>query len=253
MGFKYINQIANPDNLQEFLNLVDLAAGAGQNVNNAIDLSQKLHETAPMKVCLQILNQDADCAQMLKECYVGPYFDLETMLKMPKGSLGWTYAKVLSTLGYDPQFYRSTENFKTDADYVTFRVFKTHDLHHILTGYSLDDLGELGVLSVSVGQFAYPGFTFLDLMSFLFRFFKNDQAYNKDMTPQEQVKTLNYAFKLVSAGIDMGQAAKPLFPVKWEENLDRPLDEWREMLNIKPALNGPYSWYSREKLKAAIA
>jgi ubiquinone biosynthesis protein COQ4 len=253
MGFKYLNQIAEKKNLETFLELVDLAAGSGQDVNNAIDLSKKLHETAPMKVCLQILNQDADCAQMLKERYVGSYFDLETMLKMPKGSLGWTYAKVLSTLGYDPQFYRNTEDFKTDADYVTFRVYKTHDLHHILTGYSLDDLGELGVISVSVGQFGYPGFTFLDLISFLLRFFTNEQVYDEQMTPQEKVKTLNYAFKLVSAGLEMGQAAKPLFPIKWEENLERPLDEWREMLNIKPVLTGPYSWYTRKKIKEAIA
>ena len=119
MSFKYINQIANAENLQQFLELVDLSAGSGQDVNNAFDLSEKLHKTPPMKVCLELINQEPACAQMLKERYRGPLYDLEAMLKMPKGSLGWTYARVLSTLGYDPQFYRIPEKFETDAEYVS--------------------------------------------------------------------------------------------------------------------------------------
>lgn len=47
----------------------------------------------------------------------------------------------------------------------------------------------------------------------------------------------------------MGQSAKPLFPIKWEEGLERPLDEWREELNIQPVTDGPYSWYSHPALQ----
>ncbi len=253
MSFKYINQIASQQNIEQFLELLDMAAGAGKDVNNAFDLSEKLHESNPMKICLQAIQKEPESAKILQERYVGPLYDLDKMLKMPKGSLGWTYAKVLSTLGYDPQFYRIPAEFKTDADYVTFRVYKTHDLHHILTGFSLDDLGELGVISVTAGQIGYPGFIFLDLTSFMLHFFMNDQLYNEQMSPQDKARTLKYAFDLVSKGLDMGEDAKPLFPIKWEENLERPLDEWRQMLNIKPVLDGPYSWYTRPELKAAIS
>jgi hypothetical protein len=38
MGFKYINEISNSDNLNQFLELVDLAAGSSKDVNNAFDL-----------------------------------------------------------------------------------------------------------------------------------------------------------------------------------------------------------------------
>lgn len=253
MGFKYINQMSNSDNLNQFLELVDLAAGSGKDVNNAFDLSERLHNSRPMKVCLQAIEKEPSCLQMLKEKYVGPLYDLNEMLKMPKGSLGWTYATVMSTLGYDPQFYRIPEKFETDADYVTFRVYKTHDIHHILTGYSLDDMGELGVISVTVAQIGYPGFIFLDLSSFLFKFLMNDKMYNEQMPPEEKNKTLSYAFDLVSSGLKMGEIAKPLFPVKWEENLEHPLEELREMLNIKPVKTGAYSWYSRPELQKAIA
>jgi ubiquinone biosynthesis protein Coq4 len=37
-------------------------------------------------------------------------------------------------------------------------------------------------------------------------------------------KTLGYKFKVISQGLEMGQAAQPLFPIKWEEGFTRPID-----------------------------
>lgn len=45
------------------------------------------------KKCLQVVRQHPASAQMLEERYLGAEFDLDTMLQMPKDSLGWTYAK----------------------------------------------------------------------------------------------------------------------------------------------------------------
>lgn len=114
MGFRYINNLVTPENLQKFLELVDFATGAGQDPNNVFDLSDKLNTSRPMALCVQAIMQDPASAAFVAERYVGPPYDLEAMLKMPKGSLGWTYAKVLSTLGYDPQFYRTPSSFNSD-------------------------------------------------------------------------------------------------------------------------------------------
>jgi len=159
----------------------------------------------------------------------------------------------MSALGYDPDFYRTPDSLEQEAVYISFRVYKTHDIHHIITGYSMDDFGEIGVISVMAGQIRYPTFVFLDLIALLGAFFRSKQLYSENLEPAEQMKTLGYIFNLGSAGIAMGQAAKPLFPVKWEEGLERPLEEWRQELNIKPIVEGPYSWYSRPELQAAIA
>lgn len=253
MSFRYINNLITPDKVNQFLELVDLAAGAGQNVSAAFDLSEKLHGSRPMQLCIKAVQSNPACAAILQERYVGPPYDLEAMLAMPKDSLGWTYAKVLSTLGYDPQFYRTPQSFEQDDDYITFRVYKTHDIHHILTGYSLDNFGELGVISVIAGQIRFPAFIFLDLMALLMAFFNSEDLYNQEQTAAEQAKTLGYAFELLSAGLKMGAEAQPLFPVKWEEGLERPLAEWRQKLQIQPVMTGPYSWYSDPALQAAIA
>lgn len=253
MGFRYIDGLVNPEKLNQFLELVDLAAGAGKDPNNVFDLSDRFNTSRPMQLCIQAIQQDPASSQLVQERYVGPPYDLESLLKLPKDSLGWTYAKVLSTLGYDPQFYRTPTAFNSDAEYISFRVYKTHDLHHILTGFMLDNLGELGVISVTAAQTRFPAFLFLDIVSVLSNFFTAEKLYSEDLDPTEQGKTLGYAFNLVSKGIEMGQAAKPLFPVKWEEGMDRPIAEWREELNIQPAMAGPYSWYSNPQLLAAIS
>jgi len=253
MSFRYIDSIVTPENLNQFLELVDLAMGSGKDTNNVFDLSEKLHQSRPMQLCIKAIKSDPASAEFLKERYVGEPYNLETMLKMPKGSLGWTYATVLSTLGYEPQFYRTPDSFEDEATYITFRVYKTHDLHHILTGYSLDSMGEFGVINVTVAQTGYPGLLFVDLISLLMTFLSNDQLYSEALDATEKARTLKYQFELITAGIEMGQAAKPLFPVKWEEHFERPLDEVRQEFNIHPVTEGMYSWYSNPKLKAAVS
>lgn len=163
---------------------------------------------------------------------------------MPPHSLGWTYAKVLSALKYDPQFYR-IRDIQSDVDYITYRIRKTHDLHHILTGFSFDDYGELGVISITVGQIGYPAFILIDLLGSLLAYLTDDKSPGID-------DQLEYNFDIVSARIRMARQAKPLFPIKWEEGLERSLDDWRSELNIQPVTTGLWSWYTRPVLQEAI-
>lgn len=245
MGYRYINQLATTENVQKFLEFVDLAAGAGVDTNNVFDLDDRFRDSPQMQISMKKLAENLLSAQMIAERYMGSDYNLETMLKMPKHSLGWTYAKVINALGYDPKFYR-LRSIESDVDYVLNRWRKTHDLHHILTGFALDSQGELGVISVTVAQTGLPVFLFIDLMALLLGFLnagKDDQGLEK----------VKFAFDLISAGIQMGREAKPLFPIKWEEGFERPLDEWREELNIEPILTGNFSWYSNPTLREAIS
>lgn len=253
MSFKYIDKMVNPDNMKQFLELVDYAAGGGVDVNNIFDLSEKLHGSRAMGLCTRAVGLNPASAEMLAQRYMGPRYDLDAMLKMPKGSLGWTYAKIMTALGYDPDFYRTPESFKNDEEYITFRVYKTHDIHHIVTGFSMDNFGEFGVISVFAAQIGYPAFVFVDLISMLMTFFRSEKLYVEAENPMEQARTLGYQFRLISDGLEMGANAKPLFPVKWEELLDRQLEDLRAEFNIVPAREGIYSWYSNPQLQEAIA
>lgn len=245
MGYKYIDALAKPENLEKLVQLTDLVAGVKLSVSNVFDIEDALRNSPLMQRCLTKVRNETASAKVLEERYMGEDYDLEKMLKMPPHSLGWTYAKVLTALGYDPNFYRLRE-IESDVDYITHRVRKTHDLHHILTGFSFDDYGEMGVIAVTFGQIAYAPFTLMALLgSFL--------SYVTDAKSPGIDNQLEYNFDTASAGIQMARQAKPLFPIKWEENLDRPLDELRSELNIQPVTTGLWSWYTRPLLQEVIS
>lgn len=244
MGFKYIDELATDENVRTFLNLADMVAGTGLETANVFDIEDSLRDSHLMVKCLEAVLQDPDSARLLAERYMGEEFDLKKMLKMPRNSLGWTYARVLSAMNYNPQFYRIRE-IHSDIDYVTHRIRKTHDLHHIVTGFSFDDFGEMGVISVTVGQIGYPAFILIDMLGSLIDYLVDTKTDVID-------DRLEYNFDLISEGIRIARQSKPLFAVKWEEGLERSLDEWRDELNIQPLTTGLWSWYSRPLLQQAI-
>jgi|GEM_PF-292944 len=245
MGFKYIGELATQENVNQLLTLVDMVVGGLSDTENVFDIEDALRDSEQMLKCLQLVRQHPASAQMLKERYLGAEFNLDAMLQMPKHSLGWTYAKVLSALNYHPDFYRKHE-ITSDVDYIIHRVRKTHDLHHILTGFSFDDYGELGVISVTLGQIGYPAFAFIDLVALLFNFLSNKhQRQGIDVA-------LEYDFDLISQGVKIARQAQLLLPVKFEQGLERPLAQWRADLNIVPVTEGHWSWYSRPHLRDAI-
>ena len=209
-----------------------------------------------MARCLRRLQQDPAAAALIQSRKLcGPY-DVTALKQLPKGSLGHTYATVMEALGYDidffpdPSFYN---NLESDGDYVNYRVYATHDLHHILSGYSLDNFGELGVVSISVGQFSFPGFSFLNLVGLMLSFFDTDKADEDYTTTEEYTNSIGYNFDLITQGMEMGIRAKPLFPVIWEERMAQNLEELRSELGIEPVREGPYSWYSNPAITAALA
>lgn len=158
-------------------------------------------------------------------------------------------------MGYDINFFPKPEFFaslETDADYVNYRVYATHDIHHIVTGFSLDNFGELGVISLSVAQFSHPGLAFTDLMALLLNWFRADTPLDQLDSIREQARTAGYAFGMISQGIEMGLAAQPLFPVLWEERMEQNLEELRTELGIKPVRDGQWSWESNPDLRKAL-
>ncbi|MCP9773411.1 pyrroloquinoline quinone biosynthesis protein [Synechococcus sp. Tobar12-5m-g] len=256
MGFRYLDAIATQANLKQFLELADLAVGSGADAGNAFLLSHRLRDSKPMKLCTTLLQRDPAASALIKERRLcGPY-DAEALKRLPKGSLGHTYATALGALGYDinffpePSFYNDLE---TDADYINYRVYATHDLHHIISGFSLDGRGEIGVISISVGQFNHPGLGFLDLVLLLMTWLRSDVPFDAIEGAEQQARTARYTLGMILKGLEMAEKAKPLFPVLWEERMDQNLEELRAELGIEAVKEGPMSWYSNPSITAALA
>ena len=256
MSFRYLDRLASAESIQQFLDLADLAVGAGQSADNVFMLSHRLRASRPMQLCLSRLKRDpASWAWVEQRRPIGPY-NLEALQAMPKGSLGHTYATVMATLGYDINFFPEPaffNNLESDADYINYRVYATHDIHHIVTGFSLDNYGELGVISTSVAQFSHPGLAFTDLIALLTSWFRTDTPIDQLESPREQARTTAYVFRMISLGLELGLEAQPLFPVNWPERLEQNLEELRAELGIEPAREGRSSWHSDPALTAALA
>jgi ubiquinone biosynthesis protein Coq4 len=255
MGFRYLNRVASAEHIQEFLDLADLAAGGTDDAGNVFELSRRL-TGSPMTRCLRRLHKEPAAAALIQSRRLcGPY-DVAAMKQLPKGSLGYTYATVMEALGYDIDFFPDPafyNNLESEGDYVNYRVYATHDLHHILSGYSLDNFGELGVISISVGQFSFPGFSFINLVGLMLSFFKTDKADEDFTSTEDYADSIGYSYDLMTQGMEMGIRAKPLFPVIWEDRMAQNLEELRRELGIEPVREGLYSWYSNPAIRAALA
>jgi ubiquinone biosynthesis protein COQ4 len=243
------------ENLDAFLGLMDLAAGAGDSAENVFEQTHRLRASKPMQLCLKRLAQHPESQALIERRYGGGSYDSAALRALPQGTLGHTYATVMEVMGYDINFFPKPEFFASleiDADYVNYRATATHDLHHILSSFSLNNFGELGVISISVAQFSHPGSAFLDLMALLLSWFRSDTPIDQLETIQEQARSASYAYKMIGNGLEMGLNAKPLFPVIWEERWEHNLDELRAELGIVPALDGPWSWASNEVIRQAL-
>lgn len=256
MGFRYLDQIATREHLQEFLQLADLAAGAGHAASNVFQLADRLRESAPMRLCERILAEDPAALALIRQRRLSGPYDAQALRQLPKGTLGHTYVTILDTLGYDINFFPDPafyNNLESDADYINYRVFATHDIHHVVSGFSLDGFGELGVISISVGQFNHPGLAFTDLISLLLNWFRSDTPEHQLGSHAERLKTASYTFRMISHGLQIAAEAQPLFPVIWEERLGQDLGELRRELGVQAVTEGPWSWATHPEIAAALA
>lgn len=211
--------------------VTDLLKSMGEKTENVFDIEDNFRGSDQMKVCVDRVKAIPEAHALMEARYMGPEIDLEELSTLPRGSLGHTYATVMKTLGYDPNFYRQRE-IETDEDWVTMRLRKTHDLIHLMTGFGPTG-GELGVLSIQAVQIGYPMCVMLQVASI-------------GLALKRQPEKLSYVTQQAARGMGMALEIKPLIAQRWEEGWDKPLQQWRKELNITdPVIDEPYSMKNR--------
>jgi len=209
---------------------VEFALGQGEDTATVGRLEDYFRDQPSMKACIDRMKADPASRKCIEDRYLGPELNLDLLLMYPRGSLGYIYAKVMKHLGYAAHFYGDRPSIAEETDYVTMRVRKTHDLHHIVTGFSMTGPGELGVIAITALQYGYPAFMTIDLGAIALSMLRVDGW-------SEQVR-------YVRRGWDMAERIAPLMGVRWEDDLDKPLDVWRRELNVEPIREDPNRWYT---------
>ena len=149
--------------------------------------------------------------------------DIPALEKLPEGTLGHAYAGMIRRLNYDADFFRPRDT-STEALWLTQRIASTHDLHHVVAGFNTEPAGESGVLAITATQIGFPAFVLLNTLAG-FRAFR--------FQPGE----LEMISRGIAVGSKIGLEAKPLVLQRWEEGWEKPLQQWREELGVKSAVD----------------
>ena len=146
--------------------------------------------------------------------------DLGTLGALPAGTLGRTFADHMRANGLDPSALPTLPS-TDDVQFMRAHLYETHDVWHAVTGFATDVAGELGLQAFYAAQ--TPGGLPLLLIAMGFL---NSAIYAADDRERR--------FQAVVDGWQMGRRAESLFGVHWNELWDRPVDEVRALLGVKP-------------------
>jgi ubiquinone biosynthesis protein Coq4 len=149
--------------------------------------------------------------------YLKP-FDLEKLKLLPEDTLGHAYATHMISNKLDPHFFGRKVDVG-DASRYLFRVRQTHDLWHVVTGFSTkveDDLGLQAFLYAQVRSPLAPVLIGAAILRAGLRNYPNT------------FQIIDRIFQ----GWEMGKAAKNLYPIKWDDEWATPLAELRSKYNI---------------------
>ena len=211
--------------------VTDLLKSMGEKTDNVFDIEDNFRGSNQMKACVERVKSIPEANALMEARYLGPKIDLEALSKLPQGTLGHTYATVMKTLGFDPNFFRQRA-IESDEDWVTMRLRKTHDIVHVLTGFGPTG-GELGLLSIQAVQIGYPMCVTMQVSSFGLAFKRQPERLS-DLTDQ------------AARGMAMALEMKPVIAQRWEDGWDKPMQQWRKELNISnPVIDEPYSLKNR--------
>jgi ubiquinone biosynthesis protein COQ4 len=182
------------------------------------DIEDGMKHSEAMAVATKHMLAEPGVMALAQEKYLAPIPDIQQLLQCPAGSLGHAYATYISTSGFDPAFYRSM-SIDDDTSYLLLRLRQTHDIWHVVTGFSTDVSGELGLKAFELAQTRRTMAGILMAGGFLKCLLQ---------TPAE----LDTLLDRIARGYRMGTHAKSLLAQKWEQNWDKPLAEWRSELGL---------------------
>lgn len=215
--------------LRSLNNLKLLAAigRSGGDLGSIADLVDNLLDSPQMDDCVRRFRAAPGGAALMDAGHPPLQPDLERLSHLPAGSLGERYARLITSQGYDPEFFRPRP-IDTPARWLTQRIATTHDIHHVICGFGTCPQGESGVLTVTAAQIGFPAYVLLSIAGQLagYRF------------QTERFEGLSHA---VSHGHTIARQASCLAAACWEEGWERPVSDWRHELGISDHADGaPY-------------
>ena len=178
-----------------------------------------LRDASPERVRRMTEEQPA-VADLYGEGY-DPELDVARLAELPDGTLGREYARFIRDNGIDPLGDLLALGAPTNLlEYAFRRAYKLHDVMHVVLGCDTSVLGEVRIVSFSVGQAGAEDGRAADLAL----------AVLLLHLALRRVHEFKPAIELAEEWMRLGQRSKLYVGVRLEDQLSRPVAEAREMV-----------------------
>jgi ubiquinone biosynthesis protein Coq4 len=187
-------------------------------------------EAAPsdaIRVYVEAIEQHPEQGPLAAECWFAPEIGLPELERYPEGSLGAAYRSFMTDndlMEHLAEGYRDLhESFEREGrlhrlppvlKYKVLRGYQTHDLHHVLTGYPATPYGELALQAFGLAQMNFP-YAAMWIAVITTHMTLVDPRMTRD------------AMDAITSGWAFGRRARSIQFVRFEQMLDRPLEEVR--------------------------
>jgi ubiquinone biosynthesis protein Coq4 len=170
---------------------------------------------------VEMFKQDPVLGAMLEDRYLAPDYKITDLANSQLGTLGYAYYRHMHDNGFTPDFFPPVKPVD-ELTYFELRMRQTHDIWHVVTGFSPSVEDEVGLQAFYAAQLKSPFNMVLIAAGVLHAAIRNQQLTVPIM-------------EAIRLGWENGKAARPIAAVKWEEMWERPLEEIRREYNVKPA------------------
>lgn len=152
---------------------------------------------------------------------------LEVLSDLAADTLGFAYAAHLRKYRLETDFY-SVPHGSRVIDYISYRLYQTHDLWHVVLGYDISPASELGVQAFTLAQLGTP-FSFL-LMA-------GGMLSIVELVPE----SCEVTFGTMAEGYGKGNVSIFLLGFPFEEHWNSPLSVVRELAGLTRYSSGRYA------------
>jgi ubiquinone biosynthesis protein Coq4 len=186
-------------------------------------MAKSFQNSASDELVKRVMQPLLDNSRLVADYEAGLWFkhpDMKTLSTYPEGSFGRATADFFAANNLDENLFPEAD-FSSVVNYITSRVYQTHDFWHVLTGYSVGLEDEMALQAFGVGQYKQPISLTIIAGGIIHILQKHPERTFELMTA-------------ITEGYERGLKAKLLLDVNIFEYLDRPLEEVRDRLGIPP-------------------
>jgi ubiquinone biosynthesis protein COQ4 len=200
--------------LSSFLDMVNAPDGDFTVLGQLAKVSS---DQASMQLMIQHLSVHPQGKQAFANHFSLGIIDLAALSKLAKNTLGYLYAEHMIQNQLKPLQAQIPTN---DQDFLGMHITETHDIWHVVTGSKTDMLGEIQLEAFYVAQLKMSRFWLALVTKNLLK----SVVYDIEVADQYMA--------MITKGWTMGNQAKPLFGVNWNNLWETPIEQIRASFNI---------------------